>query len=193
MPREIPRPKRIDGKIRFMPSDGFFLAARDIKDYVPLKVRILEVVEYPAGTPRGGHSSKEPFTAIVFEVPGPKGWRRYSKPWAPNITALWALFNRFGENSEWWAGQEITLNLTPRRSPNGGGVVAGVYVVPLEDERTEEQVAKKMARALAHECPYQAPEREPGADEDEPADDFDQRTDDDTTEPPEGWQPGEQP
>ncbi len=155
MGRPVPRPKRIDGKIKFMPSDGFFLAARDIVGFIPLRVRIAEVVEYPAGTPRGGFASKEPFTAIMLEVRGTKSgeWKRGSKPWAPNTTALWAIYNRFGEQAEWWVGQEITLDLTPRRNPNGGGIVAGICVVPQEDERTEEQVASKMARALHGQRP----------------------------------------
>jgi hypothetical protein len=204
MGRPVPRPRKIDGRVPFKTPDGFFLAALDIKDLIPLRVRIAEVVEYPAGTPRGGFASKEAFTAILLDVRGKKSgeWKRGSKPWAPNTTALWALFNRFGEESAWWVGQEITLDLTPRRNPNGGGVVAGIYVVPIEDERTEEQVAAKMARALHGECPYnpdartealleKAPlvERQPGEDDEPPPSDEDT----DTTEPPDGWKPGEQP
>lgn len=176
--RPIPRPKKIDGRVPFKTPDGAFLAALDIKDLVPLRVRIAEVVVYPKGTMRGGHATKDDFTALFLEVRSPKTgeWRRGNKPWAPNVTALWALFNRFGAEAAWWVGQEITLDLTPRRNPRGGGVVAGIYVVPLGDELTDDDVAAKMAKALRGECPYQAPEREPGADEDEPlpADDFDQ-------------------
>jgi hypothetical protein len=172
--RPIPRPKRIDGRVPFKTPDGAFLAALDIKDLVPLRVRIAEVVVYPAGTQRGGYAAREDFTAIVLDVRGKKTgqWVRGTKPWAPNVTALWALFNRFGAESAWWMGQEITLDLTPRRNPSGGGVVAGIYVVPLDDERTDDDVAAKMAKALRGECPYQPtepyPEREPGQDDDEP-------------------------
>lgn len=192
MARSIPRPRRIDGKIKFAPSDGFFLASIDIMDRVPLRLRISEVVEYPAGTPRGGIPSKEPILALFLE--GPMSGRRGDKPWAPNRTALWALFNRFGGDTAWWVGQEIVLDLTPRRHPTRG-IVAGIFVVPLEDELDEDAVATKMARALRGECPYQAPERQPGEDPDEPPpDDFDQRTDtDDPTEPPADWQGDVQP
>ena len=169
MGRPLPRPKKIDGRIGFMPTDGVFIGARDIQAYVPLRVRIVEVVEYPAGTPIGGRASKEPFPALIFEhrIKG-KDWTRATKPMRLNITNHMTLFARFGERAEWWAGREVTLDLAPTRNPTGGRPVAGIVIAPEQDEQTEEQVAAKLARALRHECPYQAPEREPGADEDEP-------------------------
>jgi hypothetical protein len=172
MGRPVPRPRRVDGKIKFAPSDGVFLASRDIIDRIPLRVRIAEVVEYPVGTPRGGIPSKEPILALFLEVVGKNSgeWKRGGKPWAPNTTAQWVLFNRFGSDSKWWEGQEITLDLTPRRHPKLG-IVAGIYVVPADDERTEEQLAAKLERALHPDEP--APERQPGEDDDgpEPSDD----------------------
>ena len=180
-PRSIPRPRKIDGRIGFMPSDGVFLGARDLVGHVPLRIRIVEVVEYPVGTPIGGRPSNVPFPALIYEARAKNGaWVRAKRPLRLNATNHMALFTRFGEQAEWWAGMEVTLDLTPQRNPKGGPPVAGIIIAPETDEQTEEQMEEKLRRALRGECPYQpeAPsrviEREPGADEDEPepSDDF---------------------
>lgn len=193
-------PRKVTGRIGFMPPDGVFIAARDILDYVPLRVRIVEVLEYPRGTPIGGRPSPEPFNAVVYEAKAKTGkWVRAKKPLRLNNTNQMKLFVRFGGEVQWWEGKEITLDLAPTRDPSGGKksgfkLVYGIVIAPEADEATEEHVAEKMRRALRGECPYAAPEREPGADEGEPppADDFDQRTPDDQ-EPPADWRPGDTP
>lgn len=183
--RPVPRPQKIDGRIGFMPSDGVFIGARDLVGHVPLRVRIVEVVMYPKGTPIGGRASSVPFPALVYEAKAPNGkWVQARRPLRLNATNHMTLFTRFGENAQWWAGMEVTLDLTPQRNPQGGRPVAGIIIAPEADEQTEEQLSEKLRRALRGECPYAAPERQPGEDEPE---------DDDPTEPPEGWQPGDVP
>jgi hypothetical protein len=186
---ERPQPRKVEGRIGFMPPDGVFIAARDILDHVPLRIRIIEVVEYPKGTPIGGRPSPDPFNALIYEARAKKGnWVRARKPLRLNNTNQMKLFIRFGAEVSWWEQREITLNLAPTRDPSGGKksgfkLVYGIVIAPEADEATEEQVAEKMRRALRGECPYQpaadpAPEREPG-DDDEPLQD-----DTDTAEPP---------
>jgi len=170
-----------------MIPDGVFLAARDLLHHVPLASRIVEVVEYPIGTRIGGRPSRQPFNALMLEMKNAKGdWRKAKKPLRLNNTQQVRLYTRFGEMVEWWEGQEITLDLAPTRSPDGGRtsgtkLVYGIIVAPLTDELDEEKLADKMRRAVRGECPYHeqetanagTPEREPG--------------DDDPDEPPADW------
>ena len=68
-------------------------------------------------------------------------------------------------------------------------LVAGIIIVPEDDEATEEQMAEKLRRALRGECPYAAPERQPGEDPEEPPDDDREPPDD----APLGVRTGDQP
>ena len=149
--------------------------------------------------------------------PTQRAWERAPKEWKFGREVAERLMYRLGGDASYWTGAVVPICY--EQTEFGREAVWGVRPVPYAWERdvqkrreamrlvargeyrppglTPEMLARWDEAHRRDETPPEpTPEREPGADEDEPppADDFDQRTpDDDPTEPPEGWQPGTTP
>ena len=187
---------RVGGPVAFMPSDGAFLGSKDL-DGLPvtgngerIRIRILEVVEYPQGEEINGRRAK-PFWAAVFERP-PKDvlrdvakrangwkWERSSKEWRLCNDVVRRLAFRIGNDVSYWPGAVVPLRLEVVEF--GGKQVYGVRPVPLTWE-ADANVHQAAMRAIAmgdYRPPCLAPEMAERFNADfPPTVDFEQRADD---------------
>lgn len=178
------------GNVTAFKADSEFLGAEDIMGRGDVPIRIVEVLTYPKGYMVAGRAAAKPFPVVVYERQDASGaWVVGNKRWM--VTAkevrLSLIVRAESVHAPDWRGLEVSLYAKVCKSP-GGGKTWGVRVRPTLDELNEATLAEKMQRAADKLPPDQrqaAPERQPGEDEPEP--------DTDTTEPPDGRQPGDAP
>jgi hypothetical protein len=195
------RPKPVRGPIAFMPSDGKFLGSGDLRglpiqpDGSRITIRVVEVVEYPAGEVICGRKNAKAFWAMRFETPCSTGWRPGRKEWKIGPVVARRLALRLGDDTQRWRGALVPI--TFEATTFGNDDVWGVRPVPLpwESDRQRKREAMDAIAAGTYEPPGlpksdkapPTPERQPGEDDEPPP------SDEDTTEPPDGWKPGEAP